>query len=270
MRRLWGIATFVGVLALLLAPTRASANATVDETIRLLNESRASVGVGELRLAPELSSVAQAHAERMASTGELHHNSDLSNQVESWTRLGENVGVGGTVAELHDAFLNSQTHRANVIDGDWSEVGIGVAHDGASLWVVHVFRQPEVVAAAAPVPAATAPAQVPAPAAEPVPAQTMAAPAETAATPRQLTTVPGYSATIVALALSESGEVDSAMATVATPSGDPVTRTAPLELHVPRLPFEAKHFAAAMWLAVALVFLRALPQHRMTPLRVRV
>src|SRR5204862_1717148 len=56
---------------------------------------------------------------------------------------GENVGVGPNVDSLEDAFMNSPEHRANILDSDYTEIGIGTAvgKDGR-LYVTQDFRQP--------------------------------------------------------------------------------------------------------------------------------
>ena len=44
----------------------------------------------------------------------------------AWTKLGENVGVGYDVDGLMQAFVNSPAHYANLVDPDWTHVGVGV------------------------------------------------------------------------------------------------------------------------------------------------
>jgi uncharacterized protein YkwD len=73
----------------------------------------------------------------MASTGTLEHNPNLVSQITcDWIRLGENVGFGPTVAFLQDAFMNSPSHRANIL-GDFTRVGVGAVRGGdGTIWVV--------------------------------------------------------------------------------------------------------------------------------------
>src|SRR5207245_7193657 len=63
--------------------------------------------------------VARWWSTAMASATMLSHNPQLVSQINSqvtadWTRIGENVGVGGDVDSLNQAFWNSPAHRANV------------------------------------------------------------------------------------------------------------------------------------------------------------
>lgn len=57
----------------------------------------------------------------------------------NWTSVGENVGVGSSVDQIHDAFMSSSSHRSNVLGGDFDLVGIGVISSGGQLWVTVVF-----------------------------------------------------------------------------------------------------------------------------------
>jgi hypothetical protein len=79
----------------------------------------------------------------MARTDDLYHNPNLGSAVRNWQAVGENVGRGGDVPSLHQAFMNSPSHRANILDRDFTEVGVGTYVDGNGiLWVTEVFRRP--------------------------------------------------------------------------------------------------------------------------------
>jgi uncharacterized protein YkwD len=64
----------------------------------------------------------------------------MSRRVTNWSILGENVGVGGNVNSLHQAFMNSPAHRDNVLFGQYRHVGVGVKMDGDTMWVTIVFE----------------------------------------------------------------------------------------------------------------------------------
>ena len=57
-----------------------------------------------------------------------------------WWIVGENVGRGSSVQAIHAAFLASGSHYWNLLDEQYSHVGIGVFHgwDG-QLYVVLDF-----------------------------------------------------------------------------------------------------------------------------------
>lgn len=106
-----------------------------------INGLRAAQGLPQLALSGELGGVARSWTEQMVTAGQLSHNPDLGSQVSgSWTKLGENVGVGYDVDGLMQAFVNSPAHNANLIDPAWTHVAVGVtiAADGR-LYTTHNF-----------------------------------------------------------------------------------------------------------------------------------
>ena len=53
----------------------------------------------------QLTNKAQAWAKTMADKGDIWHSNLPDGITENWQRLGENVGMGGSVDALHDAFV---------------------------------------------------------------------------------------------------------------------------------------------------------------------
>ena len=78
----------------------------------------------------------------MAGSSRLYHNPRLTSDVTNWRWVGENVGYGPSVASVHTAFMNSPAHKANILDRDYTEVGIGVVVANGRVWVAEVFRRP--------------------------------------------------------------------------------------------------------------------------------
>lgn len=107
-----------------------------------MNLARSASGVGRLHLDRELSKVARRHAWEMDNKNTLYHtpSSKLRWRVTRWNMLGENVGVGGDVASLHRAFMQSPAHRANVMRSSYQHVGVGVHRDDNHMWVTIVFE----------------------------------------------------------------------------------------------------------------------------------
>lgn len=136
---------------------------------------RSAAGLAAYAAAGDLADVARRHAQRMASEDRLYHNPSLGSEVQGWQAVGENVGVGASVDDIHRAFMASSTHRHAILSPEFTQVGMGVVFgaDGR-LWVAQVFRRPAGAAggtapapgsAAAPAPAAKPPVARPAPAA---------------------------------------------------------------------------------------------------------
>jgi hypothetical protein len=134
------------VLALLLAlgtvagTSTAPAEASPGAFVAAINGTRASRGLAPLQVSGELSAKAQSWAQHMASVGQISHSGDLSSGVSAnWTKLGENVGVGGTVSALHAAFVASPSHLRNIVDPAYTHIGVGVVHAGGVMYTAHVF-----------------------------------------------------------------------------------------------------------------------------------
>lgn len=109
---------------------------------RRINSERVLEGVGKLSLDPELSKSALKHTWEMVRNNELYHtpSDKLRRRVTNWTILGENVGVGGTVSSLHEAFMNSPAHRDNVLYNTFAHVGVGVVKKAGRMWVTVIFE----------------------------------------------------------------------------------------------------------------------------------
>lgn len=114
----------------------------------LINRERRAAGLSTLKMSSGLVSAAEGYSARMVATGTFTHStaigSDCSRVTANWTRCGENIGVagaGGTtqVADLHRAFMNSASHRANVLLGAYDYVGIGVRRSGTKYYVTVRF-----------------------------------------------------------------------------------------------------------------------------------
>lgn len=98
-----------------------------------------------LRLDPELSQAARKHTREMTSRNYLHHTSAaaLRRRVTFWTLLGENVGVGNTVDSLQKAFIDSPSHRDNIVYPTFKYIGVGTQKAHGRLWVTFLFEAKE-------------------------------------------------------------------------------------------------------------------------------
>jgi peptidoglycan hydrolase-like protein with peptidoglycan-binding domain len=123
----------------------ASATTTEDSLTARLNGARSDQGLPSLTPRSDLVAVARAQATRMADSGTLYHNPNLTTDVTNWRWVGENVGYAPDVQTVHVAFMNSDAHRANILDTDFTEVGVGVVERGDRVWVAEVFRRPQTV-----------------------------------------------------------------------------------------------------------------------------
>ena len=146
------------VLAMVVVVPAARADTGADEArfLSLTNSLRSSKGLGPLAVDGSLVSVARSWSGKMAAAGSISHNPSLSSQMPGgWQKAGENVGKGGNVDALQQAFQNSPAHYKNLVDPAFNYVGIGVVYGSANMIFVTVdFMQ----RGGAPPPAARRPA----------------------------------------------------------------------------------------------------------------
>lgn len=115
------------------------------------------------------------------------HASPISAGVtHPWAKLGENVGTGPDVGSIMDAFVASPGHYANIVDPEFTHIGVGVVWDGNRMYTTHRFMklqssEPTTTTTAAPA-ATTAPPTTTAAPTTTAPPATTAAPTTTAPT----------------------------------------------------------------------------------------
>ncbi|MBI4730166.1 MAG: hypothetical protein HY775_11840 [Acidobacteria bacterium] len=159
-KRFTATATLLATVAALLLGSAVSASATTSQEsffIEKINQERTSRGLAALKVRSDLVDVAHRWSGQMAAGGDISHNPNLAKQVKgNWTVLGENVGMGANADSLHEAFMNSEGHRDNILGRDYNEVGVGVVvtEDG-TIFVTEVFAHRS---ASSPKPAARKPA----------------------------------------------------------------------------------------------------------------
>jgi hypothetical protein len=130
----------LGFLLVALFPLAAFAGQSqAERLVALLNAERADRGLGALQVHPDLVDGAEMQANVIAAAGELSHNQNLGALTEKWKMLGENVAVGYDVDSMHDSWMNSEGHRANILNPDYDFVGVSVVSSDGKLWAAEVF-----------------------------------------------------------------------------------------------------------------------------------
>ena len=116
-----------------------------QEILADANAARAAAGLPALTIDASLTQVAQNWTNAMAATGTLGHNPYTGVQVPAgWRSWGENVGwtQPASAQRLHDAWMASPGHRANLLNGSFTHVGIGWTVDASGRsWSTQVFAQ---------------------------------------------------------------------------------------------------------------------------------
>jgi uncharacterized protein YkwD len=140
----------LSVMALAPASPASASVASTNESAFLtkLNQERTRRGLSALVLDNPLAATARDWSATMNSRNALSHDpglaADASAVEPSWRAVAENVGVGYSVQQLHDAFMGSSGHRANIL-GSYNRVGIGVVMNGSKIWVtVRFLRGPTI------------------------------------------------------------------------------------------------------------------------------
>lgn len=107
------------------------------ELLRLTNLERQKAGVAALSLSNQLNQAAQNHADDMAKNNYFSHTglngSTMSDRVNAtgytYSSLGENIAAGrSTPADTIKQWMNSQGHRENILNSNYTEIGFGYSH----------------------------------------------------------------------------------------------------------------------------------------------
>lgn len=138
------------------APTAVfSSEITVQSVISLTNQARVEAGVPEVRHNALLEIAAMNKAQDMALGSYFSHVSPDGRQPwdfikeagYKYTAAGENLAVHFfDVEPLQDAWMNSPGHKANVLNKNYEEMGVGIAkgryENFDTIFVVEMFGKP--------------------------------------------------------------------------------------------------------------------------------
>ena len=134
----------------------AETDLTAANIIELTNESRAAAHLPALRENGKLDASAAAKAANLLKDGHFAHTSTIGIGLRYWLKsvgykylvAGENLGEtdSWTAQDLEEAFIASPTHRANILNKNYRDIGVAVAAgiiDGQeeTVVVVHFGRQ---------------------------------------------------------------------------------------------------------------------------------
>ncbi len=137
------IVLLAAVATVTLGLSAAADPATEAGFLAKINASRAANGLAALSVDGGLRSHARKHTQDMIDADKIYHSTGDELKAAAgagWSKLGENVGRGGTVDSLHKAFMASPGHKANIL-GDYNYAGIGTASSDGVLYVTVVFMK---------------------------------------------------------------------------------------------------------------------------------
>jgi uncharacterized protein YkwD len=148
-RMIMGLGALLLAQALTGVAQAQTANGAERSLFLSINRERRASGLPALRWDDALASAARQHAGVMAAQRNVAHTlpgePSLAGRAThagahfSW--LSENIVESTDAATAHSQFMNSPTHRANILDSDMDTVGIGIADRGGSLYVVEDFEK---------------------------------------------------------------------------------------------------------------------------------
>lgn len=114
-----------------------------DRMEYLINRERIRHGQRRLRNNRKMRYWATTHAQRMANSGTIFHDSNLKNEVpKDCAAWAENVARTSSTDAARSAmtmFMNSSAHRSNVLSPRMTVMGIGVRKRGNYTYVVQRF-----------------------------------------------------------------------------------------------------------------------------------
>ena len=133
--------------------------------VEMTNEERQQLNAPDLRRNSTLDEAARLKAEHMAENQYFSHYSPAGVSPWHWfneagysyAHAGENLAIHFTdSSEVVEAWMDSPTHRANIVNANYTEIGVGTArgtYEGYdTVYVVQLFGTPAYVPASSVVP----------------------------------------------------------------------------------------------------------------------
>jgi len=125
----------------------ASLSAQEQQMVNLVNSERAKAGLKPLTVDTNLAKVARIKSQDMIDKGYFSHTSptygspfDMMKSFGiTYRTAGENLALNSSVQKAHTALMNSQGHRANILNSSFTHIGIGIASKGSSLYITQMF-----------------------------------------------------------------------------------------------------------------------------------
>lgn len=125
---------------------QAGSTVQADEVLKLVNQERAKQGLKALVLSDELTNVATIKAKDMRDKNYFDHTSPtygspfemMRHFGINYSSAGENIAAGQkTAQEVMNSWMNSSGHRANILNKDYEQLGVGYVEGGSygTYWV---------------------------------------------------------------------------------------------------------------------------------------
>lgn len=121
------------------------------ELFELVNSERVSRGLAPLQLNTQLTYLARLKSQDMADLNYFAHESPtygrsgdmLRNAGFKFSLAAENIGMGGSIKAIFNAFMNSSGHRSKIVGSRYTHTGVGVVYKpGRGYLVTQLFVVP--------------------------------------------------------------------------------------------------------------------------------
>jgi uncharacterized protein YkwD len=114
------------------------------------NHERSAAGLQALKWDDALATAARQHAQVMASQNLLLHqcldepplDQRAAKADAKFSMIAENIAVGPNAETIHNSWMHSPGHRKNILDADFSAVGIATIRGSGGLFAVQDFSRP--------------------------------------------------------------------------------------------------------------------------------
>lgn len=119
------------------------------EMAALVNTLRAGLGLRALAYDADIAAVARRWSETMGAAERLYHNPNYWNQypagslagAENASQVSAPLSLSAAVRRSFEGLVDSPLHYANMVNPDYTHLGIGIALDNGVLWVTQNFAQ---------------------------------------------------------------------------------------------------------------------------------
>ena len=130
----------------------ANLNGLEAEILKLINKVRADHGLSQLQVVQSLTDIARTRCSDMVSRGYFSHYTPegttffniMRNAGIGWSNAGENLGNAtpagyGSPSAFINAWMNSASHRDNMLRGHYRLIGVGVVDGGGRRVITTIF-----------------------------------------------------------------------------------------------------------------------------------
>jgi len=113
-----------------------SLSAAEIEMVKYVNQARAEAGLQPLAIDVDLSYVARVKSKDMQDNNYFNHTSPTyGSPFDMMKKFGiqyrsaaENIAINSSVMGAHNAFMNSEGHRNNILNPNMTHIGIGIVN----------------------------------------------------------------------------------------------------------------------------------------------